>query len=194
MRLKLSKKLLISGTKDTPTTCVSVIHFQKEDTILHRCTRCSGRAVFANPGEPCRVLDSRGEPWSAALEWPATVNVLQHYKDEGENAWGKDRRGDGEVITIFFVHSMYYIVQMIWDVIYHQLFLQRHGSSGLRTESSWHKISEVKEKDSAELTVALGSEEASNLITSQSSDNRWVDGYLHDERLRPPFGFDQSGQ
>ena len=83
---------------------------------------------------------------------------------------------------------------MILDVIYHQLFLQRHGSSGLRTESSWHKISEVKEKDSAELTVALGSEEASNLITSQSSDNRWVDGYLRDERLRPPFGFDQSGQ
>ena len=82
-----------------------------------------------------------------------------------------------------------YIVQ-----IYHQLFLQRHGSSGLGTDSSWHKISEVKEKDSVELIVALGPEEACNLITSQSSDNRWVDGYLRDERLRPPFGFEQSGQ
>ena len=80
-----------------------------------------------------------------------------------------------------------------WDIVsFHQLFLQRHGSSGTETDSSWHKISDVKEKDSAELIVALGPEDASNLITSQSSENRWVDEYLRDERPLPPFGFEQG--
>ena len=87
------------------------------------------------------------------------------------------------------------IAHKIWDIVlFHQLFLQRHGSSGTETDSSWHKISEVKEKDSAELVVSLEPEDASKLITSQSTDNKWVDRYLQDQRLCPPFSFERSGQ
>ena len=53
---------------------------------------------------------------------------------------------------------------------------------------------EGERDESAEIKVTLDPEEASNLITSQSSNNKWVDGYLKEDRFRPPFGFKSAKQ
>ena len=53
---------------------------------------------------------------------------------------------------------------------------------------------EGERDESAEIKVTLDPEKASNLITSQSSNNKWVDGYLKEDRFRPPFGFKPAKQ
>ena len=77
----------------------------------------------------------------------------------------------------------------------------RYGSNNLESDSEWHMLSKVtveedegERDESAEIKVTLDPEKASNLITSQSSNNKWVDGYLKEDRFRPPFGFKPAKQ
>ena len=65
----------------------------------------------------------------------------------------------------------------------------RYGTKGHRRWGEWHELSEVT---GATVEVDLEPELARHLITSQSTKNIWVDGYLQDQTFRPPFGFDQD--
>ena len=68
----------------------------------------------------------------------------------------------------------------------------RYGSKGRRRWGEWHELSEVPGEQSAMIEVDLEPELASHLITSQSTKNVWVDGYLQGQTFRPPFGIDQD--